>query len=150
MRWLLQLLGMFSFGWSTLIVLFTIMHRLQLLTRRPRYGYLLTTRKSPSLGYHNFLRQLPPFLKDLTEDRPLIRTELLVKTLDGGQLVTSLVDCAATFDFVSENVVRRFAMQTRKSPTKTLVRLAHGHRDTSSTVCDVTFEVTRHEFQRTF
>jgi hypothetical protein len=39
---------------------------------------------------------------------------------------------------------------TRKSPTKTLVRLANGQRVTSSNVCKVTFELARHEIQRTF
>jgi hypothetical protein len=34
--------------------------------------------------------------------------------------------------------------------TKTHVRLANGQRVTSSTACDVTFELARHEFQRTF
>jgi hypothetical protein len=34
--------------------------------------------------------------------------------------------------------------------TKTLVRLANGQRVTSSIVCDVTFELARHEFQWTF
>jgi hypothetical protein len=51
-------------------------------------------------------------LTDLTEARPLIRTELIVKTLDGGHLISGLVDCAATLDFVSEDFVRRFALQT--------------------------------------
>ena len=60
------------------------------------------------------------------------------------------MDCAATLDFVSEDFVRRFALQTRKSVTKTHVRLANGQRVTSSTVCDVTFELARHEFHRTF
>jgi hypothetical protein len=46
--------------------------------------------------------------------------------------------------------VRRFALQTRKSVTKAPVRLSIGHRVTSSTVCDVTFELARHEFHRTF
>jgi hypothetical protein len=89
-------------------------------------------------------------LTDLTEARPLIRTELTVKTLDGGHLIFGLVDCAATLDFVSEDFVLRFALHTRKSVTKTPVRLANGQRVTSSTVCDVTFELARHEFHRTF
>jgi hypothetical protein len=66
------------------------------------------------------------FLTDLTEARPLIHTELTVKTHDGGQLVTRLVDCAATLDFVCEEFVRRFALQSCKSPTTTHVRLANG------------------------
>jgi hypothetical protein len=47
-------------------------------------------------------------LTDLSEASPLIRNELTVKTLDGGQIIFGSVDCAATFDFVSENFVRRF------------------------------------------
>jgi hypothetical protein len=89
-------------------------------------------------------------LNDLTEARPLILTEVTVKTPDGGHHTCGLVDCAATLDFVFEDFVRRFALQTRKSLTKTHVRLANGQRVTSSTFCDVTFEVARHEFQRTF
>jgi predicted MarR family transcription regulator len=60
------------------------------------------------------------------------------------------VDNAATLDFVSEDFVRRFALLTRKSVTKTHVRLANGQRVTSSTVSDVTFELARHEFHRIF
>jgi hypothetical protein len=100
------------------------------------------------------LRQFSPpaiaLLTDLTEARPLIRTKLTVKTHDGGHQIYGLGDCAATLDFVSEDFVRRFALQTRKSVTKTLVRLANGQRVTSSTVCDVTFQLARHEFHRTF
>jgi hypothetical protein len=73
-----------------------------------------------------------------------------VTTLDGGQLISGLVDCAATLDFVSEDFVRRFVVHTRKSLTKTLVRLANGQRVTSSNVSDLTFKMARHEFQRTF
>jgi hypothetical protein len=73
-----------------------------------------------------------------------------MKTFDGGHQISGLVDCVATLDFVSEDFVRRFALQTRKSLTKTHVRLANGQRVTSSTVCDVTFELARHEFQRNF
>jgi hypothetical protein len=60
------------------------------------------------------------------------------------------VDCAATLDFVFEDFVRCLALQTRKSLTKTPLRLANGQRVTSSTLCDITFELARHEFQRTF
>jgi hypothetical protein len=73
-----------------------------------------------------------------------------VKTLDGGQLIYGPVDCAVTLDFVYEDFVRRFALQTRKPLSKTFARLANGQRVTSSPVCDVTFELARHEFQRTF
>jgi hypothetical protein len=71
---------------------------------------------------------------DLTEDRPLIRTELTVKTLDGGHQITGLVDCVATLDFVFEDFVRRFALQTRKSltndPCSTRQRIACDFFDT--------------------
>jgi hypothetical protein len=73
-----------------------------------------------------------------------------VKTPQGGHHITGLVDCAATLDFIFEDFVRRFALHTRKSVTKTHVRLANGQRVTSSTICDVTFEQARHEFQRTY
>jgi hypothetical protein len=95
------------------------------------------------------LKQFSPpsttLLTDFTEGRMLIRTELNLKTPDGGHHISGLEDCIATLDFV-----RRFALQTRKSSTKTLVRLPNVHRVTSSTVCDVTFELARHEFHRTF
>jgi hypothetical protein len=86
----------------------------------------------------------------LMEARPLIRTEVTVKTFDGGQLISGFVDCATTLDFVSEDFVRRFALHSRKSQTKTPVRLANDQRVTSSTICDITFELARHEFQRIF
>jgi hypothetical protein len=73
-----------------------------------------------------------------------------VKTLNGGDHIFGLLDCASTLDFVSEDIVRRFALQTRKSLSKTHVRLANGQPVTSSTLCDVTFELARHEFHRTF
>jgi hypothetical protein len=97
------------------------------------------------------LRQFSPpataLLTDLTQARPLIRTELIVKTPDGGHKISGLlVDCAATLDFVSADFVRRFALRTRKSVTKTPIRLANGQRVTYSTICDVTFELARHEF----
>jgi hypothetical protein len=86
------------------------------------------------------LKQFSPpattLLTDLTEARPLVRTELTVKTHDGGHHMSGLVDCAATLDFVSKDFVRRFALQTRKSVTMTHVRLANGQRVTSSTLCD--------------
>jgi hypothetical protein len=100
------------------------------------------------------LQQFSPsataLLTNLTEARPLIRTLLSVKTHDGGHQIFGLVDCAANLDFVSEDFARRYALQTRKSVTKTPVRLANGQRVTSSTVCDVTFEPARHEFHRNF
>jgi hypothetical protein len=89
-------------------------------------------------------------LIDLTEARPFIRTEVTVKTPNAGQVVFGLVDCAATLDFVFEDFVKRFALQTRKYMTKTPLRLADGLRLTSSTVSDVTLELARHEFQRNF
>jgi predicted aspartyl protease len=69
-----------------------------------------------------------------------------VKAPNGGQLISGLVDCAATLDFALEDSVRRFALQTRKSQTKTPVRLANGQRVASFTVYDIAFELARHEF----
>jgi hypothetical protein len=80
----------------------------------------------------------------------LIRVELTPKTPNGGQLVSVLLDCVATLDFLSEDFVRHCTLQTRKSQTKTKVRLANGQRVTSSTFCDITFELARQEFQLTF
>jgi hypothetical protein len=57
-------------------------------------------------------------LIDLTEARPLIRTELTVKTRDGRHHISGLVVCVATLDFVFEDFVRRFALRTRRSVTK--------------------------------
>jgi hypothetical protein len=87
-------------------------------------------------------------LMDLTEARPLIRIEMTVKTPTGGHLISLLVGIVATLDFVSEDFARRFDLQTSKSQTKTPLRLANGQRVTSSTLCDITFELARHEFQR--
>jgi hypothetical protein len=75
----------------------------------------MLTRKSPSLRYNSFS------LTDLAEARPLIRIELTEKTREGGHLIPGLMDCATTLDFVSGDFVRRFALQTRNSFTKTLV-----------------------------
>jgi hypothetical protein len=61
------------------------------------------------------LRKISPeataLLTDLAEARPLLRTELIVKTFDGGHLVFGLVECATTLDFVSEDFVRHFPCQ---------------------------------------
>jgi hypothetical protein len=90
-------------------------------------------------------------LTDLTEARPLIRTELNAKTLDGGQRIAGLVNCVAAAGFLSKDFVRRFFLPTRnKSKVKTLFRFANGQRVTSSTVCEITPELARHEFQRKF
>jgi methyl coenzyme M reductase subunit C len=73
-----------------------------------------------------------------------------MRTFDGGQLIFALLDCAAILDFVSKDFKRRFSLTTRKSHTNIVVRLAYGQRVTSSTVCDITFELARHEYQGTF
>jgi hypothetical protein len=118
---------------------------------QPNSGHVPTVDWGESIAtLQQFISPPTALLTDLTEARPLIRTELTVKTRDGGHQIFGLVDCAATLDFVSEDSVRRFALHTRKSLTKTLVRLANGQRVTSSTVCDVTFELARPEFQRNF
>jgi hypothetical protein len=97
-----------------------------------------------------FFKEVAAILTDLTEARPLIRTELTVKSHDGGQLISGLVYGAATLDFVSEDFRIRYVLKTRKSLAKTHVRLANGQRVTSSNVCDITFEMARLEFQQTF
>jgi hypothetical protein len=104
-------------------VLFAIKHRLQFLTILPQHLYLL----SESIAtLYQFSPIATALLTDLTEARPSVRTELTVKTHDGGHLISGLGDCDATLDFVSEDFVRPFALQTRKSLTKTHVRLANG------------------------
>jgi methyl coenzyme M reductase subunit C len=88
---------------------------------------------------------------DLTEARPLIRAELSVKSLDGGQQIAGSVDCASTLlDFVYKELVRRFTLLTMESKAITPIRLANGQRVTSSTFCEITFKVAKHEFKQTF
>jgi hypothetical protein len=109
----------------------------------PRYRCNQTLRMEESIAsLRQFFPEATAMLTDLMEARPMIRTELIVKTLDGGQLISGLVDCAATLDFVSEDFVRRFSLTTRKSQTKTLVRFANGQCVTSSTICDLRQSVT--------
>jgi hypothetical protein len=98
----------------------------------------------------HFPLEATTLLTDLAEARPLIRTELNVKTHDRRQQISGLVDCGATLDFVSKDFVRRFTLSARKSKTKTSVCLANGQRVASSTDFDNTFEQARHEFQRIF
>jgi hypothetical protein len=97
----------------------------------------------------HFSREATAMLTDLTEARPLIRTMLYVKTLDGRQQISGLVCCAVTFDFLL-TFVRRFSLSTRKSKAKTIVRLANGQRVTSSKVCDITFEHACHKLHWAF
>jgi hypothetical protein len=80
----------------------------------------------------------------------MIRTELIVKTLDGGQQFFGFVNCVATLGFVSQDFVRLFSLTTRKSHAKTPFRIANGQRVKSSTVYDITLELARREFQRNF
>jgi hypothetical protein len=89
-------------------------------------------------------------LTNLTEARPLNRSEMKVKTPNGGQRSFGLVDCAATLDFVFGDFVRHFSLQTHKSKGKALVRLVTGQRVTCSMVCETTFEVARDGFKRKF
>jgi hypothetical protein len=83
-------------------------------------------------------------LTDLAEARPLIRAELNLETPNGGHVISGLV-----VEFVSEDFMRRFSLTTRKSLTETHVRISDGQCVTSSAVGDITFELARHEFQRT-
>jgi hypothetical protein len=70
----------------------------------------------------------------LIEAHPLIRSELNVKTHDGVQPISGLVDYDAALDFVSEDFARHLSMPTRKSKVKIYFQLASGQRVTSSTV----------------
>jgi hypothetical protein len=88
-----------------------------------------------------FFTDASDLLTDVTEARMLIRTELNVKTADGGQLNSGLVDCGEILDFVSKDFVRRFSLLAHNSKVKTRVRLASGQRLTSSIVCETTFEL---------
>jgi hypothetical protein len=97
-----------------------------------------------------FSSDVAAMLTDHAEGCSFIRTDLNVKSHDGGQLISKLVDCDATHDFVSEDFARRFSLQTRKSKTGTPVQLANGQRVTSSTVCEIPFELARYEAQRNF
>jgi hypothetical protein len=102
------------------------------------------------VALRQFSTEATAMLTDPAKVWPVIRTKLNVKTPYGEHLTFGLVEYAATLDFVSKDFVRRFALTTRKSPTKTPVRLANGQRVTSSTICDIAlFELARHEFQRT-
>jgi hypothetical protein len=93
---------------------------------------------------------LPFFVSYHTEIRPLLQVILTDLTSDGQRHQTSLVDCTATLDFVSEDFVKRVGLLMRKSATKTHVRLANGQRVTSTIVCDISFAVAQHDFVRTF
>jgi hypothetical protein len=64
-----------------------------------------------------------------------------VKILDGGKLISGLVDCVATLDFVSDDFVRRFSLPTMKPKAKTPARLANGQRVGFFTICEITFEL---------
>jgi hypothetical protein len=96
---------MFNCGWSMLIMIFTIQPRLQ---NHDEPTLVLVPLDDP-MEHIATLRPLSPdaaaMLMDLTEARPLIRTEPSVKTPNGGQQISGLVDCAATLDFVSKDFV---------------------------------------------
>jgi inhibitor of KinA sporulation pathway (predicted exonuclease) len=66
-------------------------------------------------------------LTNLTEARPLIRIEMIVKAHTCGQLISGLVDGAATLNFVFEDFVRRLSLEVYKSKVQTHARLANGH-----------------------
>jgi hypothetical protein len=67
--------------------------------------------------------------------------------MGGGHQVFGLVDYVATLNFASKDFVRRFLLKRHKSKVKTRVRRANGQRVTSSTVCEIVFELARHEFK---
>jgi hypothetical protein len=61
-------------------------------------------------------------LSDHTEICPLLRIVLSVSTSAGQRHKKSLVDCAATLDFVSEDFATRMGLHARKPTTKTPIR----------------------------
>jgi hypothetical protein len=79
-----------------------------------------------------------------------MRTKLDVKAPNGGQLIVGFIDCVARLDFVSYHFVRRFVLLALMSKLKTPVRLANGQHMTCCEVCEITFELAKHEFKRTF
>jgi hypothetical protein len=107
---------MFSCSRSTLIVTFMIQPRL---TCRTHLVDLLAGKSMESIStLRKFSPDVAAMLNDLTEARPLIRTELNVKTHDGGQLLSGFVDDVATLDVELEDFIRRFSLHTRKSKAK--------------------------------
>jgi hypothetical protein len=74
---------------------------------------------------------------------------LTVSSSGGMRQQTTMVDCAATVDLVSEDFAT-FGSQMRKSSTKTFVQLVDGQRDESTKVYGISFTVTQHEFAFTF
>jgi hypothetical protein len=105
---------------------------------------------APIATQRQFSLDAPAVLNDITGARPLIPTERNVKTGDGGQPISGLVDCVATLDFVPKNLVQRYSLPPRKSKVQTPAALVNGQCAASSTVCDISIELARHEFQRTF
>jgi hypothetical protein len=71
-----------------------------------------------------------------------------VKTHDVGQQFSGVIDYGATLDFVLEDFVT--LLPTRKSKLKRPARLASGQRVPSSAFFEITFDLARHDFQRTF
>jgi hypothetical protein len=108
--------------------------------------YHETNLKSPSLLDDIFSPDATAMFTDLTEARPLILIALTVRTPNGGYHFFGLVDCPATLDFVLGDFVRRVSLPILKYKIKTLIQLANGHCLASSTVCEISFEMARHEF----
>jgi hypothetical protein len=92
---------------------------------KPPDLYRQTTLRSPSLLYDISFTDATAMLTDLTKARQSTRTELNVKTTDGGQQISGLVDCVATLAFVLEDFALRIFLPTRTSKIKTHVRLAN-------------------------
>jgi hypothetical protein len=72
-----------------------------------------------------------------------------VKTPNDGHQISGIVYCASTL-FVSKDFGRRSLLKIHEAKVKTPIRLAKKQRVTSSTIFDITFELSKHEFKRTF
>jgi hypothetical protein len=55
-----------------------------------------------------------------------------------------------TLYLVLEDFASRFPWPTLKSKIKTPARITNGQRVTIFSICEITFELARHEFKRNF
>jgi hypothetical protein len=92
---------MFNCGsWLTLILIFTIQPRQHFFVKRPSVDVPPCEPTASIVTLRQFSLDATALLTDLIEARPVILTEVNVKTHDGGQLISGLVDCDATLDFL--------------------------------------------------
>jgi hypothetical protein len=85
-------------------VIFTIHPRLQVLIYLPPSTLVPSDEPTASIAtLRQFYSDATSQLNDLTEVRPLIQAELSMKTLDGGQIISGLLDLATILDIVPED-----------------------------------------------